>query len=133
MKNWYAHLNLNLKTVVWSIIVVAILVIALSPLFFFSLMEIPLGIALGGSVGILNYLILGLIDDKEYKKVNLVLTIVTIIVRFLVIAGVLVLVGFLYYKLNIKLFNIFAVAGSYFISFIVSIFILRKEGTNDIH
>lgn len=133
MKNWYAHLNSNLKTVVWSIIVVAILVIALSPLFFFSLMEIPLGIALGGSVGILNYLILGLIDDKEYKKVNLVLTIVTIIVRFLVIAGVLILVGFLYYKLNIKLFNIFAVAGSYFISFIVSIFILRKEGTNDIH
>jgi hypothetical protein len=133
MKNWYAHLNSNLKTVVWSIIVVAILVIALSPLFFFSLMEIPLGIALGGSVGILNYLILGLIDDKEYKKVNLVLTIVTIIVRFLVIAGVLILVGFLYYKLNIKLFNIFAVAGSYFISFIVSIFILRKEGANDIH
>ena len=133
MKNWYTNLNSSLKTVVWSAIVVAILVILLSPLFFFSLMEIPLGIALGGSVGILNYLILGLIDDKEYKKANLVLTIVTIIVRFLVIAGVLVLVGFLYYKLSIKLFNIFAVAGSYFISFIVSIFILRKEGTNDIH
>ena len=133
MKNWYANLNSSLKTVVWSAIVVTILVILLSPLFFFSLMEIPLGIALGGSVGILNYFILGLIDDKEYKKANLVLTIVTIIVRFLVIAGVLVLVGFLYYKLSIKLFNIFAVAGSYFISFIVSIFILRKEGTNDIH
>lgn len=133
MKYWYAHLNSSLKTAVWSVLVLAILVILLSPLFFFSLMEIPLGIALGGSVGILNYLILGLIDNKENKKVNTTLTIVTIAVRLFVIMGVLVLVGFLYYKQNIKLFNIFAVAGSYFISFIVSIFILRKEGTNDIH
>ena len=127
MVNWHRHLNIEFKTVIWSTIVTIGLVTLMIPLFFLSWMEIPLGITLGGLVGIITYLFLGLFNNKNKPMKSLALTIIVMVVRLLVIAGILFLVGWLYYANNIKLFNIFAVAGGYFISLVVNIIVLEKE------
>ena len=127
MKDFYRNLNTEFKTVVWSSIVIASLVILTIPCFFFSLMEIPQGIALGGAVGIIVYLVLGLFNNPDKPKQSLVFTVITIIVRFIVIGGILFLVGWLYYKQGLKAFNIFAVAGGYTVPLVISIILGRKE------
>lgn len=132
MKDWYGQLKLEYKIVAWSLIVLAGIILVLIPLFFFSLMEVPQGIALGAGVGIIIYLFLGLFNNSDSPKKSLVLTVITIIIRFLVIAGILVLVGWLYYAKGVKAFNIFAVVGGYMIPLIVHIFVGRKEnGSGD--
>lgn len=132
MVNWYRRLNIDYKTVVWSTIITIGLVFLMMPLFFLSWMEVPLGMALGSSIGILTYLLLGLFDNKNKAKTSLGLAVVIMTIRFITIGGILFLVGWLYYSKDIKLFNIFAVAGGYFIALIVSIFLLRKERRSDI-
>ena len=127
MKDWYRQLKLEYKVALWSALVISSAIILTIPCFFFSLMEIPQGIALGGGVGILTYLFLGLAENDEDQKKSMVLTIVVIIVRFLVIAGVLFLAGWLYYAQGVKAFNIFAVLGAYTISIILNIILVRKE------
>ena len=127
MKDWYRQLKLEYKVALWSALVISSAIILTIPCFFFSLMEIPQGIALGGGVGILTYLFLGLAENDENQKKSMVLTIVVIIVRFLVIAGVLFLAGWLYYAQGVKAFNIFAVLGAYTISIILNLILVRKE------
>ena len=127
MKDWYRQLKLEYKVALWSALVISSAIILTIPCFFFSLMEIPQGIALGGGVGILTYLFLGLAENDEDQKKSMVITIVVIIVRFLVIAGVLFLAGWLYYAQGVKAFNIFAVLGAYIISIILNIILVRKE------
>lgn len=127
MKDWYRQLKLEYKVALWSALVISSAIILTIPCFFFSLMEIPQGIALGGGVGILTYLFLGLAENDEDQKKSMVITIVVIIVRFLIIAGVLFLAGWLYYAQGVKAFNIFAVIGAYIISIILNIILVRKE------
>lgn len=127
MKDWYRQLKLEYKVALWSALVISSAFILTIPCFFFSLMEIPQGIALGGGVGILTYLFLGLAENDEDQKKSMVITIVVIIVRFLVIGGVLFLAGWLYYAQGVKAFNIFAVIGAYIISIILNIILVRKE------
>lgn len=127
MKDWYRQLKLEYKVALWSALVISSAIILTIPCFFFLLMEIPQGIALGGGVGILTYLFLGLAENDEDQKKSMVITIVVIIVRFLIIAGVLFLAGWLYYAQGVKAFNIFAVIGAYIISIILNIILVRKE------
>ena len=133
MVKWYRRLNIEFKTVVLSTIITFGLIILMIPLFFISWMEIPLGIALGSLVGIITYLFLGLFNNKNKPIKSMVFTIVVIVIRLLVIAGILFLVGWLYYSKDIKLFNIFAVTGGYFISLVANIILLLgKEKKSDI-
>ena len=133
MVNWYRRLNIEFKTVVLSTIITFGLIILMIPLFFISWMEIPLGIALGSLVGIITYLFLGLFNNKNKPIKSMVFTIAVIAIRLLVIAGILFLVGWLYYNKDIKLFNIFAVTGGYFISLVANIILLLgKEKKSDI-
>lgn len=127
MKDWYKSLKLEYKIVVWSLIILAALTICLIPLFFFSLMEIPQGILLGGGIGVITYLFLGLFNNPEKPKKSLIITTIIIIVRFLIIAGILFLVGWLYYKEDMKAFNIFAVTGGYLLTIVINIILVRKE------
>ena len=127
MKEWYSKLRLEYQVSLWSSIVIVGAVILCIPFFFFSLMEIPQGIALGGGLSILIYIVLGLVNNEEKAKRSLVLTIVVIFVKMVLIGGLLFLVGWLYYGLGFKAFNIFAVAGSYFIPLIVHLILVRKE------
>ena len=127
MKDWYRQLNTEFKVAVWSLIIISGLVICLIPCYFFSLMEIPNGIALGGMVGIIIYLLFGLFGKKDDPKKAMILTIILIVVKLIVIGGLLFLVGWLYYSLGMKAFNIFAVAGGYLIPLVIYIILVRKE------
>ena len=127
MKDWYRQLRLEYKVVVWSLIVICTLMLLAIPCYFFSLMEIPNGVALGGGIAVILYLILGLCDTEEKSKKSLIITVVVLIIRFLIIGGLLFLVGWLYYRIGFKAFNIFAVAGGYFIPLPVHIIVSRKE------
>ena len=127
MINWFRRLNIEFQTVVWSIIVTLGLLLLMIPLFFFSLMEIPLGVALGALIGIITYLALGLVENKSKQKLSIGLTITIIVLRLLVIAGILFLVGWLYYAKEVKIFNIFAVVGGYLMTLVINIIMVRKE------
>ena len=127
MVNWYRRLNIDYKTVVWSAIITIVLILLMTPLFFLSWMEIPLGMALGSIIGIITYLLFGLFNNKDKPKTSIGITVGIMVLRFLLIGGILFLVGWLYYYKDIKVFNIFAVAGGYFIALVVSIFLLGKE------
>ena len=127
MVNWYRELKLEFQVALWSMIVILGLFVTLIPLYFFKLMEIPQGIVLGGLVAILVYLFLGLFDKREEPMKSIVITVIILIIKFLIIAGLLFLVGWLYYGKGFKQFNIFAVAGGYFIPLIINIILVRKE------
>ncbi len=127
MKDWYLGLRFEYKIAFWSLVFLMAITICLIPLWFFSLMEVPQGILLGGSVGVITYLLLGLFNNPEKQKQSLVITTIIMIVRFLLIAGILFLVGWLYYVKDMKAFNIFAVVGGYTLTIIVNIVLVRME------
>ena len=126
MKDWYKNLKIEYQVSLWSAIVIVGLFILCIPFYFFSLMEIPQGILLGGEISILIYLFLGLFNNPEKPKKSLVVTFVVIAIRLLVIGGILFLVGWLYYRMNVKAFNIFAVAGSYLVPIVIHLILARK-------
>ena len=127
MKDWYLRLKIEYQIVVWSLITIISLFILTIPFFFFSLMEIPQGIVLGGLIGVIVYLFLGLANNQDSPKKSMVITIVIIAIKLLVIAGILFLVGWLYYGVGIKAFNIFAVMGGYFIPLAIQIILMERE------
>ena len=127
MKDWYSKLKIEYRVVVWSLIVIASIMILTIPLFFFSLMEIPQGIALGGVVSVIIYIFLGLFNNQDQIKKSVTITIVIIVIKSIVITGLLFLVGWLYYGIGFKAFNIFAVAGGYLIPLVTHIILVGKE------
>ncbi len=127
MKEWCRQLRLEYQVSLWSAIVIVGLFVLCIPFYFFSLMEIPQGIALGGILSILLYIVLGLCNNEEKAKQSMVLTIVVIALKMVLIGGLLFLVGWLYYGKCFKAFNIFAVAGSYLIPLIIHLVLVRKE------
>ena len=127
MKDWYRQLKMEYKIVVWSLIVLLGLSLVLIPLYFFSLMEIPQGILLGGGVGVITYLFLGLFNNKDQPKKSLTIAVILLVVRFLILAGILFLVGWLYYAKNFKAFNIFAVAGGYLLTTVINAILVGRE------
>lgn len=130
MKDWYQKLKLEYQVALWSTIVILGLFTLTIPFYFFKLMEIPQGIALGGLVAIVFYLFLGLFNNENKTRRSLVVTIIVIIVKFLLISGLLFLVGWIYYSKEFKAFNVFAVAGGYFIPLIIYVILARKEKTD---
>lgn len=127
MKDWYRQLKFEYKIVVWSLIVLSSVLILLIPLFFFSLMEIPQGIALGGGAGVIVYIFLGLFNNQEKVKESMVAAVIIMIIRFLVMGGILFLSGWLYYQQGFKAFNMFAVAGGYLVPLIINTILVAKE------
>ncbi len=127
MKVWYRQLRNEYKIAVWSTIIILALVVVTIPCFFFSLMEIPQGIALGGLIGIVTYLLLGITNNEEKQKKSLVFAVIIMILRFLLLTGIMVLVAWLYYAKGVKAFNPFAVVGGYSVTLIVNAILVVKE------
>ena len=120
-------LNIYHKCVVLSGLFLILISLGLIPLYFYNHMDIPLGILLGGTYGILVYFIVGLLENKrsDYYKWAILIA----ILRFFFLAVLLVLVALCYYKWELKIFNIFAVVGGYLICLVVLLllFMLKKE------
>lgn len=127
MKAWYRQLNIYFKTVFWSVLITLGVTICLTPLFFFNLMDIPLGILLGGIFGALYYFIAGFNQREEYSRKAMVLDVIILILRFTIFAGAMFGLAWLYYKSNIHIFNIFGFAGAYLACMLVYLILVGKE------
>lgn len=128
------NLNLYYKTAVYSSILGIGLVIITCFLFFIGWMEIPLGFLVGLIIGIISHLIMGVIDIKNNKtnSKGAFWSITVIILRLLILGAVLFLIGYLYYHLQIKIFNIFSASGGYiFVTMILIILTIRDKGKSN--
>lgn len=126
MKKWYKNLNHFYKVCLISSLALVLIFILLIPLFFFDLKEIPLGVLLGGGISILFYFLQGLFEKKDLLKNSVKWAIILNIGRLLIFGSLLFLVAYLYYSLHLKIFNIFAVAFSYFIPLIAMCVLFTK-------
>ena len=113
------------KTSLITLITTVALFALAIPFFFFKLMEIPLGILLGGVFGALIYLVFGLFEGRKLSY-----TIVILILKTLVYMAAFVGICVLYYKANVKIFNPFTFMVMYLIPTIVLIFVSRKGKNN---
>ena len=113
MKEKIRSLDSNLKTLFLLIILLAVVTLALVPLYVLGNPEYPNGLLLGGLVAAIFQLITYFVSKSgEGKKIMWGLIIVMTI-RLLVIAGVLVLVGYLFYQQDIKIFHVLTVGAGY--------------------
>ena len=125
----FIRLNVYYKCVVLSGLFLCVISLALIPLYFIDLKEIPLGILLGAGYAILAYFLTGLMEDKF--KEHYIWAILISIFRYILFAALLFFVGLCYYKLGLKIFNIFAVTGGYFICLIILIILFVINGKKE--
>ena len=128
MIKFYQKLNIYLKVVFWDLIISIGVAILLIPLFFFSLMEIPLGILLGMAIGCLYYFFAGMNQRESYEKTAMTIDVILLVVRFVLFMGVFVGISLMYYKGNMHIFNVYSYIGSYLFSLLIFLFLSRKEG-----
>lgn len=130
MKKWFLSLSLTKKTVVISLAVVLFAFVLTTPLFFNNLMEVPLGILLGGGASVLSFLLFAFAENIKDIKKSMSVTIILIILMSFIHGAALIISAALYYALNIHVFNIFATFGSLFIGLVVHValsFIPEKQ------
>ena len=123
----FKNLSIFLQSFIISTFVCVLLFLLMIPLIIFNWGEISYGLALGEFISFIFCLITGIFDSskKEIRSKGFLITM--IILRLLVLAGVLLLVGFLYYTKGIHIFNIFAVVGGYFIPLVILMILALKE------
>ena len=100
-----------------------ILFVLAAECFFLERIDIPFGILLGGIYNAIFYLFISLLSKRKIHA-----TIVVLIIRFVLFAGIMVLNGFMFYKWGVKIFNPFTLVGGYLLGTIIYIITLNKEG-----
>ena len=103
------------------IITLAIFAVAI-PFFFFKLMDIPLGILIGGLFGTVLYFLIYKFEERKLQ-----LTIILIIVKFILYLLITIGLCFLYLKADIKVINPFSFMGMYIVPTILLIVFKGKE------
>ena len=130
MKNWYIKLSVAYKSTLVSFAAVITIYLCLMFGYFTNHPDIPNGLILGGGIGVISYLVLGIVDKSDEKNNKFVLTIIVTILRYLLIAGAVVISALCQYKWGVKIFNVFSVVGGYLIplvSFLVITLVERKN------
>ncbi len=91
--------------------------------------DIPLGFLLSGGVIGGLYLIAHLLTSKDDEKSSNVRSIISTIIRFVVLVATVILLGFAYYVWDFKYFNVFVFFGVYTFGaiFFVTSHIFLKE------
>jgi len=133
MKERYLKLNIYYQVSLWSLISLFLLLVMTSWLFFVGYIDIPLGIILGGLIGVASYFILALIDKKELEKHHSFGSIIVAIGRILLLLVAMIVAAYLSYQLNIKVLNIFAIMGGYLLPLIVLLILTLKKKRGDIN
>ena len=100
--------------------------------FFNGNKDIPLGIALGGTLASLVYVLEYVADKKDHERLSVKWAIILLIARFLVFAGILVMVIIFQFKLQLGIFNVWSYVASYLSSVVVLciLMLMEKEKKN---
>ncbi len=127
--NYLRKLERNLLTSIIVAIVSILGFIASSFLIISENKDIPLGFLLSGGVIGGLYLIAHLLTSKDDEKSSNVRSIISIIIRFVVLVATVILLGFAYYVWDFKYFNVFVFFGVYTfgVIFFVTSHIFLKE------
>ena len=127
--NILRKLERNLLTSIIVAIVSILGFIASSFLIYSESKDIPLGFLLSGGVIGGLYLIAHLLTSKDDEKSSNVRSIISIIIRFVVLVATVILLGFAYYVWDFKYFNVFVFFGIYTfgVIFFVTSHIFLKE------
>ena len=127
--NILRKLERNLLTSIIVAIVSILGFIASSFLIYSESKDIPLGFLLSGGVIGGLYLIAHLLTSKDDEKSSNVRSIISIIIRFVVLVATVILLGFAYYVWDFKYFNVFGFFGidTFGVIFFVTSHIFLKE------
>ena len=122
-------LEINLLT---SIIVLLVGVIGFGVTSFLlstTYIHVPLGFLFSSAVISVLYLIAHLFVRIDEKRKTSAFALVSIILRFVVLVGVMLILGFMNYRWNNELFNIFVFIGMYTLGVItfVTLNLINKE------
>ena len=120
---FFQEANNSIKTAFITYALTLLATLSTIFLFFQGLMDIPLGILLGGSIFGTLSLISGLVEKKDEDRKTPIYSIVLIGVRFLLLIAITIVIAFMYYRWNLPIFNIFAFVGAYTVSIIVMIIV----------
>ena len=91
------------------------------------LIGIPYGFLFSGIVIALLNLLTGLFEHVDDKNELATYTLISIIARFMVIVGIMVLLALMNYRWGVKIFNLFVFVGMYTLSMIFTIITFMKE------
>ena len=120
---FFQESNNSIKTAFITYAVTLIATLSTIFLFFQGMMDIPLGILLGGSLFGTLSLVSGFLEKKDEDRKTPIYSIVLIGVRFLLLIAITIVIAFMYYRWNLPIFNIFAFVGAYTVSIIVMIIV----------
>lgn len=131
MKKFFFNSTTQIKAIIISLSLLIVLNLCLIPLFIVGYKDIVFGLDIGITLQILYLFVDNLISKNRNRQQNITLTVVYLILKFIILAGVLVGFGYLYYKMNIKIANIIAIVGGYIIPLIVFAICFFKERGKD--
>ena len=120
---FFQEVNNSIKTAFITYAVTLIATLSTIFLFFQGMMDIPLGILLGGGLFGTLSLVSGFLEKKDEDRKTPIYSIVLIGVRFLLLIAITIVIAFMYYRWNLPIFNIFAFVGTYTVSIIVMIIV----------
>ena len=127
---FFKKLEINLLT---SIIVLTISIIsfAISSFLLTSVnKDIPLGFIFSGGVISLLYLVAHFLFELDKKEGKALFSILSLIIRLVVIVTSMVMIGLMSYAWDLKIFNLFVFVGVYTfgaITFVLAHVVSRKE------
>ncbi len=123
MKHWYQKLNIDYQTSFWTGIVVIVAFLFTIPLLVNGNFAYSLALLLGGLIGSLSYFGFGLFDEPSTQKRGNIATVTILIVKYVLLIGLGLLFGYLYYGRDVHIFEPFTFLGGYLVSLVVLVVI----------
>lgn len=120
---FFQEANNSIKTALVTFLLTLVATLSTLFLFFQGMMDIPLGILLGGGVYGGLSLASGLLEKKDDERKTPIYSIILIGVRFLLLIGLTIIIAFMYYRWNLPIFNVFAFVGTYTVMTIAMVII----------
>lgn len=120
---FFLSANNPIKTAIVTYLLTLIGLLSTIFLFFKGMMDIPLGILLGGGVFGTLTLISGMLEKKDEERKTPIYSIILIGVRFLLLILLTIIIALMYYRWNLPIFNVFAFVGAYTVSIIAMVII----------
>ena len=115
----FKNLDISIQAAIITFAITLIGFLATLFLFFIGMMDVPLGILLGGFVcGSLSLLTYFFGKKDDYKQ-SVVYSIISIIIRFVLLIALVIIIAFMNYQWGLTIFNIFSFVGMYTASTIV--------------